>query len=706
MNSPLAFPLSRADAAASESDRRRGETLLLFPLDGLQYLDRDSAVRCQAMLGHGDQFGVWETPAELVGRRLSPGLAILSIRERLVRYLPDTLSFSDGLDALVDEGLLWVTRYALLCRMGPAANGKNKGSSLDATSLANNLFQYVSKIIARGIVRRLEGSASDQDGFVCCLTVDDLLEFRNVRNLGYEFKRMTVFADRGLWYDAPVKPRLRKNTDPKGRAVRPPEEEKRTPHPSIPDEFLAEMGPRVLWVVQDLGPNLLHLLEAVPDLFSSSNGNNMVGISPRHRTARLEQYFDQNVWLGRDGQTITAPPLYLKTASGRIRTLRNSDWPPSNWDQIKVLSATLQSAHLWVALLAMAGRVSEIRSLPRTCVEWARDGKPYVNGKTYKLSQYFGGEERDWPAPEALIDALAQQIRLIKAWERITLTIREKFEDSETLQTEGGHFWASLGSASMADPTNELSDVRQALMRLAKQLGMDPRPGGKSLHPHRFRKTIARLMGIAIVDSPRVLMRLLGHRDITMTMHYILTDTALRTEIEQVTRELRIMRCQGLLEDIRTSLHAPGAPAFGGHGGGAAPLLAEAIKSKEKELHQQGQEWDADTTYEMALHLTQSGRFFRLTRPGVICLKEDRNAGLCTCDSSCINRIEEKTARRDVIELIPILVDQGKRALADNELLLLANTVEQLEDELARFEDIGAEWMTNSEVIALQEAVA
>ena len=166
------------------------------------------------------------------------------------------------------------------------------------------------------------------------------------------------------------------------------------------------------------------------------------------------------------------------------------------------------------------------------------------------------------------------------------------------------------------------------------------------------------------------------------------------------------MRCQGVLEDIRAALHTPGAPAFGGHGGGAAPLLSEAIKAKEDELHQQGQEWHVDTTYELALHLTLGGKFFRLTRPGVVCLKEDRNAGPCTCDSSCINRIEEKTARRDVNELIPILVHQGHQALANNELLLLANTVEQLEDELERFEDIAAEWLEKPEVVTLREAVA
>lgn len=93
----------------------------------------------------------------------------------------------------------------------------------------------------------------------------------------------------------------------------------------------------------------------------------------------------------------------------------------------------------------MAGRVSEIKSLPRAYVEWARDGKPYVSGKTYKLSQYLTGEEREWPAPEVLVDALAQQVRLVKAWERIMPALQGEFEDDETLQIKGDHFWASLG---------------------------------------------------------------------------------------------------------------------------------------------------------------------------------------------------------------------------------------------------------------------
>lgn len=242
MNSPSDLPVSRAAATASETNRRRGEALLLFPLESLQYLDRDSAVRCQAMMGHGDQFGMWETPPTLVGRRLWKSHANINLRERLVRYLPNTSHPSDSLDTLIDAGVLWMTRYALLCRMGPAVNGKNKGSSLDATSLINNLIQYVPKIIAPGIARRLMGAASELASFVGSLTVDDLDELKKVRHIGYEFKRMTVFADRGLWSDAPVKHKLPKNTDPKGSAMRPPRRKNPLLFPRYPTITLPRWG--------------------------------------------------------------------------------------------------------------------------------------------------------------------------------------------------------------------------------------------------------------------------------------------------------------------------------------------------------------------------------------------------------------------------------------------------------------------------------
>lgn len=56
---------------------------------------------------------------------------------------------------------------------------------------------------------------------------------------------------------------------------------------------------------------------------------------------------------------------------------------------------------------------------------------------------------------------------------------RGEIEDENTPLIEGNHFWASLGSASHADPTDELSAAGLALQSLAKRLGMNPKPGGK-----------------------------------------------------------------------------------------------------------------------------------------------------------------------------------------------------------------------------------
>lgn len=372
-----------------------------------------------------------------------------------------------------------------------------------------------------------------------------------------------------------------------------------------------------------------------------------------------------------------------------------------------VLAVNLQAAHLWIALLAMAGRISEISTLKRDCIEWARDGKLYANGKTYKLSANLAGTDREWPAPDVLVQALAQQTRLVSAWERIARVLKGvNQEDGEMLVAEGDHLWASLGVGGGADPEEQLYSFSQSLLLLAERIGLTPKPGGKNLHPHRFRKTVARLAGIAIVDSPRVLMKLLGHKDIAMTLGYILTDKALQVEIDQVARELRIMRCQEVINDIHTALHTPEAPKYGGHGGGGAPLLADAVRTHEEELHRSGQEWDVNSSYELSVILTGNGQYFRLTRPGVVCLKESREVGPCNCDSTCVNRIEEKTARRDVRKVIPILIDEGKRALAENQLLLVADKVQQINEEMLRFDDIKEEFGDHPDVILLRKAVA
>jgi len=547
-------------SSAPESGRRFDEAHRLFPLNTLQHLDRENAIRCQALLGNGDSFGIWETPEAMIGRKQTRCLQSVELRKRLTDFIPECIPSSSSLDALLDEGVLWMTRYALLLRIGPSGMNKGNGRSLDVTMVTTRLYAIVPQILAKGILRGLELDNRENVAFVRCLTSNDVHQLNNTdKAIGVEFRRMRMLADMGLWEDTLPRANISATTNPKGKAVKRPAQSITTPYPPIPDDYLAEMGPRVLWLVQDLAPSLLTMFECIPEWLSDIKF--VPGVNHKKaRAARIGPQLAQYHWCDSNGLEITAPPFPFMLG----RRLNGRDpyaWPPRYWENMSILAVTLQAAHLWIALLAMSGRISEIAALKRHCIEWARDGKLYANGKTFKLSANIAGIEREWPAPEVLVQALAQQSRLVSAWERIARLVKGlSQEDGEMFAIDGDHLWASLG-AGQNDPESQLMAFGQALQKLAERIDLTRKPGGKNLHPHRFRKTIPRLAGIAIVDSPRVLMKLLGHKDISMTLHYMLTDKALQVEIDQVARELRIMRCQEVTEVSLKCIKPPCAGA-------------------------------------------------------------------------------------------------------------------------------------------------
>lgn len=698
--------ISQSATARSFRNGTRSEALLIFSLESIQDLDPESTGRCQQLLGHGRVLGVWETP-NMMAPHLRKNMRRIDMRERIVAYLPDAIKFTprassdmlgqdERMTALLDEAVLWMSRFALLMRMAPTRSGR-KGSRrpLDVTTLAQNIYQHIACIIARAVAKRLADPHAHA-GFIACLTDEDL-RLIQVGRTKVELNRIIRFHDMRLWSDAPAKRIFEGNeTNPKGAARTPPRQDKTSKFQHIPDDYMAIMGPRVLWVVQYLGPKLVDLCEKIPDLlkdveFTSEPVNAAVS---KQRLLRITEYL-------RNEAPIEAPP-FLRT-KGLLRKPEGDDhqWRISNYVAVRSLAALLQSAHLWVVLLTMGGRIGEIMTLGRDCVEFARDGKCYANGKTYKLSSRIDGEERTWALPEVAVDALAQQARLVTAWERIARQERGATEGGNgTSEIDGWYLWASLGASSTSDPEKNLADANLALKWLAKRLGLSTKPGGKNLHPHRFRKTIARLVGIAIVNSPRILQLVFGHKDIQMTLYYIRSDKALAVEIEKVTRELKIMRCERVLEDMHAARERSGALPLDGYGGQGALVLDRAVSSYEAALHQKGEQWGAGCAHELAEILTAGGRNWTLVSEHSICSKGPGEAGLCSknlgepitsnCQSECINRIEEKTGRRDVHRIIPILVTNWKRARDDRQLLVMAGYEDQLRREMARFKDIGA----------------
>lgn len=725
--------LKRQSGAPDSPEFARTGAQLLFPIHTLQHLDRDEITRCQHFLRHGDTFGVWFSPRGWVQ---SNSLTRIDLRQRILSFLPDEIrSFFHAAESnrvqggrvepildILDEAVLWITRYALLCRMGPAGMKRSKGRSLDVSTMTIGLYTHLPRLLSLAVQRRLKLPRAETIGHgllsgVRSSDLDTLTKNSRIK-LDIEFKRLQMLQDLGLWHDAPTKPAFKgRTTGVKGAGNLRPVKDKSRKFQPLPDDYVAEMGPRVLWVIQDLGPNLIDLFEAIPEIFAGGQISLQSTYGVTTRQKRLAEYFTKNSWRDRKGEVIEALPFSLRLSTVGLQRRKNytSDeayaWPPKNWAQVQGLAATLQYAHLWVALMTMAGRHGEMLSLQRDCVEFVRDGTPYANGKTYKLSRRLDGEEREWVLPDVAVDVLAQQVKLVQAWEQI-IRLEGGKDNGDELDLEFGsnHLWASLGNGK-ADPEKALDGIGGNLLRLADTLGMTPKPGGINLHPHRFRKTVARLAGIALVGSPRILMQVFGHKDIQMTLYYIMTDKALATEIETVARELRVMRCEEVIRDIRAA--QGGDLPNGGYGGPGAKSIANAIQSHEQELHRTGKEWGADTTLELALILTMNGQSWVHVRPNVLCTKGIGEAGECSkrlgspepssCQASCTHRIEEKTARRDVKTIIPILVADYKTARHDNQLMVMAEIGEQIRQNIQRFEDIHAQWQTDpvvAEVLA------
>lgn len=679
---------------------------ILFPLGSIQYLEKNDALKCQRILGHGETFGVWETPEKIIPH-MKKGKRCIDLRWIIIRCsLPQAAEESTIPDSLLEEGVLWLTRLALLMRLGPAGlAGTAKRKALDASTIVRLLLQQYSKLVALGITRRLEDQNYSNTGFASAMTAEDFRiwwsddEFRN------NLRRLIQLHELGLWSDVPPMREFKGGTTPvRGSAIPTKPERTRTPYPSIPDDYLAAMGPRVIWIIKDLGPNLVHLLETLSTMRLYSNINRSI-----------REYFQDNIWYDRNGKIIKKPPFPFEHNSKRSNFKRTTpydpfEWPPNHWSSIQALATSLQGAHLWMTLLTMAARISEVATLGRDCIEFAEDGQFYASGKTYKASRKLDGKAREWPIPDILLNVLAQQVKLIEASERLAIRRKDARKISEGLGNSM-HLWASLGSSSTADATDKLGCYEKSLQNLARRLGLTPMPGGKNLHPHRFRKTLARLAGLAIDGSQKVLMLLLGHEDVSTTLGYMQADPAFSQEVHDIIRELRILRGMALIDDMHTAIHNPNILPYGGHGGAGARPLAESIKAYEIEQHRNGKEWGVDTSRELSVLLTNNGESARLISAHVVCTKIAGEAGLCStkkgvivpgnCNQDCRNRIEDKTGRRDAEIVIPILIQHAQENIENRNWLPLQRDKRQLEKELKRYDDIGAYWRAKPEVQAI-----
>lgn len=669
----------------------------------VQNLGRDDLLGAQTVLEHGPKWGYWQTVAKLAPGLMKPYMRNIDLAARLRGYLTKE-GVIDASDALIEEGVCTLTRLGVLLRLVPSGTGVTKARrALKPASICQSLYLHITRIAARALCRKLD-SGEEACGLFYYLTDADLHELNAVQKTRIELERLRTLAARGQWNDVPPPPETTQTTDPSRAPHIPPPQTKPVPHPPLPDAWLEEIGPRLLWVVQELGPHLLHLLEALPESIAKLDRSQSPATIARKLQMLIAAHFAKYPWLDRAGRPLI-PPFALTTANGRSGA-DTLEWPPRTQEHLINLSVTLQASHLFISLLACAGRIGEVATLKRHCVAIERDGEDYLIRHSYKLSNNFLGDEFQSPAPPILQTCMGQQARLAAAFDCLPRTL-----DAEQLPETarfGAALWISIGSAGTAGE-KAVINFNSALQNLAERLDVNPKPGGKWVHAHRFRKTIGRLAGVALFNSPLVLKRLFGHKCIEMTLHYILCDPGIREEAETVLRELRIMHCAEALEEIHRAIaNNLQLPANGG--AGAARLLA-AVENQEAHLREQGRVWAEGCAYELACLLTGQGKGWRFINANIVCSKDwvcskphrhkELELDKPTCDPGCENRVVLARRRRDTEEAIGQYLEIARQAQTDGQLLVMAHAMENLRDELGYYVDLREKYLAMPDVQAM-----
>lgn len=737
----------------------RSATLARWEAERYQHMQPDELAEAQAVLYHGSAYGFWQTPNAWLTKKQqrSEGVVNLDLRRRLtdhvllrlqeVRRRPNLRNpghrkaWEERLPALLgaakqtypdlelwlDHGLLTMTRLLLLLRCARVPGDASMGSLAPSTVIGwadSYLLKCSSLAIVKGIRSRDESVATGRGerrlfGLITAreaLEADDGVHW--ARYVATLEGRLRLWSQAGYWSDVFATQGTSAIEDlqaGKARDDRP--KRASVEFKPLPDDYAAVLAKRSLWLMREIGPNLVRLAPEFAAMYADTAERVRRGsLAPKNlnsgRSKAAVQLLRSFAWLDSTGRPLNCIPFRLAlTGSSEAH-----GWLPQTQRDFFDLMAYVQTAHQVVAGLTMGPRESELLDMTRGCVtERTVKGERcyYVDGRTFKTAPTLEGEEREWPVVVQVKEAVASQELLMARLDEIN-----KAHDPD--HQPDTHLWGRfylLGKKGEA-----FLETNEWLGYYVKALGMDPAPGGQNFTSHRLRKTLARIVALALVDSPMVLYEIFGHRDIEMTLHYILANKSLKQEVEAIAREISVMRAAEVVEVMARAelrrLEGQSLPGdlHGGCGGGAAESLDTYVQDAVRKVHDRGEEWDVEDAIELGRLLTNAGEHWMLVRKGVICTKSPGASGPCSfksrgrpepskCSSNCSHRLEREFLRADVQEIMETALKAHLQAVADEEDGVAAYWAGQIKVNIGRFHDIEQEYMQVPEVAEFMSKV-
>lgn len=629
----------------------------------------DELLALQTQLLMGATWGEWEVAKELV-----PCNSVMKSRRtyRLALALPE------GIDAETEIGRqVWceLIRVAVAMRLWPGAKGGRAAYTTIHKTLQN-----------LGRLSQLIVASRDPGHFWSRVTREQVTDCISVKGGGYSLllsrlKRMDALADapRGS-------PRPQKKGGPRDRTGEPEHAERvqtQEQYQPFSDAFTAAAGWHAIQMIHLVGPTLLSALEAASrvavrtvnqDPRTPGYGGPLKPIMATHvKALALDPVIAAWDWTAPDGTPLTKLPMDLRVnakGSGRVT------WPPRTHAQAWSLLTLLQASHLWPIALASAGRHGEVASMTEECLSRQSSDAPTVSFHTWKLDGVAGRLD-EAPIPELVVFAIKQQGRLARL-------IKHSFG------VEGNHLWVNTTKW----PGLPLVVFDNALTVFTKAFALEPFLDGSRVHMQRFRKTLVRIVALTLVHSPKILMDVLGHRDEQMTvMRYLLSDPGILIEIEQVTRELIVLKG---VEAVMQADHLEGS---------AAPVLRDRVASYVQRIGARAM--DPQNLMEFVRAMTEGGTGWAIIAPGIVCTGF-KNGGLCNkgqgkpnphfCNPACDNQLVMKTYDADgmtvssavvaAIETMDYMLDKLGEADEGGEDMLIAQFAGQVKSILGRWREV------------------
>jgi integrase len=411
---------------------------------------------------------------------------------------------------------------------------------------------------------------------------------------------------------------------------------------SFNDEAFSEIIRAAFWL-NDLQGDVLQAFLATKDIVETANGD--------RRHSLVQEYRRESVrsWASNRLQAGTEFPFWIELSGEAMQMRRYRSWPMETVLSLKSLLFRCQIANMIMIIGSTGMRVGEMAGLGHNSL-LRRDGRFFLRERSFKNTDIFDGEARQWPLPEVAVRAFQAQVELattLGAGDRLWVPVNATRND-RGLPAFGAllrHFGRSVGLRDGSSLSHIDGDIS----------------------PHRFRFTVARLVALSLTGSSQVLFDVLGHDDVETTLGYALQDPELHEDINKIRAEVKAIR----VKDVFDTSEEIGGPA------------AEIVRrTKADMLARSGKdELETDEIDEAAAILGDAEQ----VKQGVLCTAQPLERGACSsplglrdhsaCTPQCLHRLELAAAKQDRRRRVQYILenmnadDVGSLALSLNQIV-------------------------------------